>query len=81
MELCFFAKCTIGVWLVSIILISTCLVSMVRHYNRKTPPKYAKEDVARAVRAVKECKMSQLLAAKKFNVPWMTIMDHMHGHS
>ena len=48
--------------------------------NRKTH-KCTKEDIARAVRAVKECKMSQLLAAKKFNVPWMTIMDHMHGHS
>ena len=53
---------------------------MVRHYNRKTP-KYAKEDVARAVRAVKECKMSQLLAAKKFNVPWTTLRDHFHDPS
>ena len=68
-------------WLVSIILISTCLVSMVRHYNRKTPPKYAKEDVARAVRAVKECKMSQLLAAKKFNVPRTTLRDHLYDPS
>ena len=51
--------------------------NMVRHYQRKTPPKYTKEDVARAVTAVKEQKMSQLLAAKKFNVPRTTLRDHL----
>ena len=48
--------------------------NMVRHYQRKTPPKYTKEDVARAVT---EQKISQLVAAKKFNVPRTTLRDHL----
>ncbi|KAL0833065.1 hypothetical protein ABMA28_001177 [Loxostege sticticalis] len=53
---------------------------MVRHYKRKTDKaSYSKEKLKDAVRAVRNGDLSGYRAAQIYNIPRMTIMDHVHN--
>lgn len=53
---------------------------MVRNYKRKTEKAdYAKEDLIRAVEAIRNGQMGTLRASKVFKVPRSTIRDHVKG--
>lgn len=53
---------------------------MVRNYKRKKEkPSWTKEDLSKAVEDVKNHKLSGYEAAKTFNIPRTTIIDHVTG--
>ena len=53
--------------------------TMVRTYQRKTSPKYGREELLAAIRAVKERNIKILVAARKYNIPPSTLYDHVKG--